>query len=381
VNTFSTFVNQFTLIEQVLLYLGAIALIIQLIYWVAVYLQAISKGKPITENFTEGISVVICARNEEENLKKFLPAILTQNYPNFEVIVVNDSSQDETEYELALLSQTYKNLYYTNIPYNDKFEHGKKLALTVGIKAAKNDIVLLTDADCETISPNWIQEMANRFCDKTDIVLGFSGFKTEKTFVNMLAQFENIYTAMQYLGFAKIGIPYMGVGRNMAYRKSLFFKQKGFTGYTHLVSGDDDLFINKAATTKNTKTCVTPESFNLSEAKPTFLGWYRQKVRHLSVSGYYKFWHKIILAFEPFTKFAVLACLIGLLFVPAAQLQALIALVFYYLVRSTVLFFVARHFKALIFLFLWPIFDIFIHLIYVFITLINFFKPKAIQWK
>lgn len=267
-----------------------ITYIIQLFYYLFYYSRILfykQKNKNNVEK--EPVSVVICARNEQENLEKNLPSILTQNYPDYEVIVVNDCSEDETEFVLERFQKKYKHLKTTTLKQDEKFYHSKKLALTIGIKAAKNDLLLLTDADCIAKSDRWIEKMQHNFSDKTEIVLGYGGYISEKKLINNLIRFDTLFIALQYLSFALAGKPYMGVGRNLAYRKSLFFKNKGFARHSHIISGDDDLFINEVANKKNTKIEISKESITHSFAATTFSDWYKQKKRHISTGKMYKF--------------------------------------------------------------------------------------------
>ncbi len=250
------------------------------------------KGKPNKE----GVSIVICAKNEYSNLKKNLPQILDQNYPDFEVIVVNDASDDYTHELLGDLDREYPHLKIVNIRENLNFFSGKKFALSIGIKSAKNDLLLLTDADCYPNSKNWISKMTEAFSTKkVEIVLGYSPYETKKGFLNALIRFDTIQVAMQYFSFALKRKPYMGVGRNLAYRKSLFIKNGGFISHYKLMSGDDDLFINRVATKTNTRVQLHPDSFTVSEPESRYEKWINQKRRHLSTAKYYKSKFKFVL--------------------------------------------------------------------------------------
>ena len=264
--------------------------LIQLFFYLFYYLRiGFYKRKQNTITEKEGVSVIICAKNEEKNLEKFLPSILEQDYPNYEVIVVNDCSEDETEFVIQRFQKKYKHLKTTSIKKDDKFYHSKKLALTIGIKAAKNDILLLTDADCRAESPQWIEKIQKNFTDKIEIVLGYGGYFPEKKLINNLIRFDTLFIAIQYLTFALARKAYMGVGRNLAYRKSLFFKNKGFASHYHIESGDDDLFINQVANKKNISIEISKKSITRSTAESTFSAWYKQKKRHTTTGELYKF--------------------------------------------------------------------------------------------
>ncbi len=242
------------------------------------------------------VSVVICAKNEYINLKNNLPVILSQNYPDFEVVVVNDASDDETIFLLQDLEREHSRLKVVNITQDLNFFKGKKFPLSLGIKSAKNELLLLTDADCIPSNPNWLMEMAGNFDNKTEIVLGYGAYEKKNNLLNMLIRYETLMTATQYFSYALSGMPYMGVGRNLAYRKSLFIRNKGFISHYTIPSGDDDLFINKVATGKNTAIEIHPDSYTVSPAKHIFRDWWYQKRRHLSTGKYYKTGHKIMLS-------------------------------------------------------------------------------------
>ncbi|MFM7725158.1 MAG: glycosyltransferase [Flavobacteriales bacterium] len=234
------------------------------------------------------VSIVIAARNEEKNLLENVPKIMAQHHPNFEVIIVNDSSWDDTAEVLKALSLSYPQLHVIHIDEEKQHMQGKKFAITLGIKAAKHDIILLTDADCEPASDRWITEMTSGMNDQKQLVLGFSPYEKRDGWLNRVIRFDTLMIGCQYLGFARSGMPYMGVGRNLAYHKDLFFKIGGFKSHYSLASGDDDLFVNQVATAHNTLAVTAPESQTVSAPKTTWNAWFIQKRRHFSTSGLYK---------------------------------------------------------------------------------------------
>lgn len=249
------------------------------------------------------VSVIICAHNEYDNLEKFLPTVLTQDYPDFEVIVVNDFSSDDSKWLLQALEKEHAHLKVVDIREHIQLKHSKKFALTLGIKAAKHDRLIMTDADCMPDSPHWLAEMSGAYTDETQIVLGYSPYFKEKGFLNKLIRFETAHTAMSYLSYALKRNAYMGVGRNLSYSKSLFFKGKGFNAHMHIKSGDDDLFVNHNATKKNVRISIHPDAQVHSIAKNTWKSYYRQKARHAGASILYKNRHKSMLATQLITSF------------------------------------------------------------------------------
>jgi biofilm PGA synthesis N-glycosyltransferase PgaC len=244
------------------------------------------------------VSVIISARNEAQNLTEYLPYILEQNYPDFEVVVVNDCSSDNSDEVLEAFKHRYQQLKVVTITEHVRFKTGKKFALTLGIKAAKNEHLLFTDADCKPESNNWIARMAAHFNDKTQLVLGYSPYFKTGGFLNSLIRFETLKTAINYLSAALNDDPYMGIGRNLAYTKTLFFANKGFAAHMHVISGDDDLFVNQNATAANTAIEIHPESFVYTEAKNSFSALYRQKKRHMGVGKLYRNNHRRLLSFD-----------------------------------------------------------------------------------
>ncbi len=300
-----------------------VSLITQLYYYLGIYLKvAIKKksdGKPTLKTENPPVSIVICARNEEENLKHFLPTVLEQKYSEYEVIVVNDCSADNSDMVLENFQKQYPHLKVTTIKEDEKFSHTKKLALTVGIKSAKHEWLLLTDADCIPQSDLWLATMAENFKENTEVVLGYGGYFSEKGLLNKLIRFDTLHIAMNYFGFALNGKPYMGVGRNLAYKRSLFFKNRGFASHSHIDSGDDDLFVREVASKSNTAVEFSQNAHTLSVPRKTYSNWIRQKRRHTSTSSFYSSGIKFLLGLEPISRllfYLSAITLIALLYFP-----------------------------------------------------------------
>jgi cellulose synthase/poly-beta-1,6-N-acetylglucosamine synthase-like glycosyltransferase len=280
----------------------AITAAIQLFYYVWFYLAPVIYKYPESVKSRKPVSVIICARNESENLQNFLPAVLEQEYPDYEVIVVNDCSEDNSYDVLGTFLKKYPHLHVSNVNKDPKFTHNKKFAQFIGIKAAKNEILLFTDADCKPDNPLWIDHMVSHFDEKTDFVLGYGGYLDNNGFLNKFIRHESMTIALQYLGMAIRGIPYMGVGRNLAYRRSLFFENKGFGSHTHIISGDDDLFVNSNSTRETTKVEFRKEAHTRSLPASTFREWFLQKKRHMTTAPYYKTRDKFLLILEPVSR-------------------------------------------------------------------------------
>ena len=327
------------------------------------------------------VSVIICARDEEENLRQFLPSILTQDYPEYEVVVVNDCSEDFTELVLDQFKKEYKHLRSTKINKDQKFGHGKKLALTIGIKAASKDWLVLSDADCQAQSKHWLTDLMLQKQEDTEIIIAYGGYFRRKGFVNLLVRTDAFYNALFYLNFGLAKKTYMGVGRNLAYKKELFFKNKGFASHYHLLSGDDDLFINEVSNKINTKVSVTKNSINRSVPSTSFSQWLMQKRRHLSTGNKYKVGSKFLLGLEGLSRFVFY-----LTFIVSMALQALPILVASFfgfrIVNQLIIYiFTAKKLnekRVWLFSFVYDFLQLFLN---AYLLLLNRLKPGYFKWK
>jgi glycosyltransferase involved in cell wall biosynthesis len=272
---------------QILLIIFSVAVFAQLIYLI-VFLAAFNKKQQHHERTSPAVSIVVCAHDEEANLRELIPILLQQNYASFEVIIVNDRSNDNTYDYLLELTNSNPQVKMVNVKSVPENMNSKKYALTLGIRAAVNDWILFTDADCRPVSNRWLAEMSTGFSATNQFVLGFSPYQPAPGFLNAFIRFESFITGLQYLSFGLLKKPYMGVGRNMAYRKSLFLEKKGFNHFLHVLGGDDDLFVNQHANGKNTSVVVTPDAIVYSIPERTFTGFFYQKLRHLSVGKRYR---------------------------------------------------------------------------------------------
>ena len=281
------------------LVLGALGftLLIQLYFYLRYFrLLAFYKNSGDNQQREHPVSVIICARDEADEIEANLPGILAQSYKStHEIVIVNDNSQDDTKYLLDGLFKDYKQLHIIELKQEAVHIPGKKFPLSVGIKSAKNELLLLTDADCIPSSEHWIKKMQNGFKPGIEIVLGYGGYKKVKGILNKIIRFDTFHTALQYLSFAIAGQPYMGVGRNLAYKKELFFRQKGFASHHHLPGGDDDLFINGCANSKNTSVVIDKDAFTLSTPIKRWKDWVAQKERHNATGRYYHVKDRVIL--------------------------------------------------------------------------------------
>lgn len=287
--------------------------IIQLFYYLYLFrkpYQHATKGDESDDDSTNsekklpGISIIITAKDEAENLRKNLPSILNQDYSNYEVVVVDNGSTDSTSDVLNGFKQSYPNLYTTYIPVESEKVNSKKLALTIGIKAAKHDILLFTEPDTKPFTRKWVYEYSRAFSKDKDIVLGACQIEMDKSFSNKFILFDNLFFGVKYLSFALINKPYMGVGRNMAFRKKLFFDNKGFSSILNIEDGEDNVFINKIVTKENTAVIISEESMTVSNVINRFSTWRSAKTKYLTTQKYLTSNATSILAFEEFSRYS-----------------------------------------------------------------------------
>jgi len=278
---------------------------IQMFYYLFFFQRlAFYKTKPKEHSIAHPVSVIVCARDEANNLENNLPDVLMQDYRyTHEVIVVNDNSHDDTKFFLDELQKAFKQLKHVTLEQEALHIPGKKFPLSVGIKTSKYEVLLLTDADCKPASPQWLSIMQDGYSEGKEIVLGYGAFHKKGGLLNKFVRFETFHAALQYFSYALAGMPYMGVGRNLSYKKDLFFRNKGFSSMNHVPGGDDDLFINKVATKYNTSIVVDKDAFTYSEAPKSFNEWWRQKSRHYSTSRFYKPKHQFYLSLYAFSHF------------------------------------------------------------------------------
>jgi len=282
-------------------YLFLLSLFLQLLFYIFIFRKAVNYQ--ISNNETTElppVSVIICAKDEADNLAKNLPFIYQQNFPKFEVVLIDDRSIDNTWEVMDDYRQKYPfktRIVRVDFTENPRFIANKKYALTLGIKAAKYDRLLFTDADCRPASNHWIHKITSSLKDEKQLVLGIGKYKASTSFLNKLIRFETLQTSMQYISYALSGMPYMGVGRNLAYTKDLFFGNNGFYNHIDVLSGDDDLFVNEVANKENTAICLSTDSFTISSPKKKWKEWIYQKRRHITTASHYKLKHRLLLSF------------------------------------------------------------------------------------
>lgn len=370
-----------TYIQDVLFLLFQLCFIVQLYYLVSNH-SRLAGYKPHNDlpEVLIPVSVIISARNEAKNLQENLPFILEQNYPDFEVVVINDCSYDRSDEILEAMQLQYPHLKVVTITEHDRFKTGKKFALTLGIKASKNEYLLFTDADCKPASFDWITRMAANFNTGAQIILGYSPYLKTRNFLNRFTRFETVKAAMNYLSSALNGDAYMGVGRNLAYTKTLFFSEKGFASHMHILSGDDDLFVNQHATAYNTVIEMHPDAFTYTDAKTSLSSWFKQKRRHAGVGKLYKNKHRRMLSFDAVSGFLFYILLILCLVFKFEPLLALGLLLFRLIAQLIIYSKVFKKLDGKDLIWFLPFFDIIYYMYLNVFGLVGAFL-KTTQWK
>lgn len=364
-----------------ILYIFITIVTLQLAYYLFIF-GKFAFGK--TQNSTPkriSISVIVCAKNEEENVARFVPLLAEQDYPDYEIILIDDASSDNTLEIFEEFEKQYSNIRLVKVKNNEAFWGNKKYALTLGIKAAKKDYLLFTDADCYPASKDWLTIMSSQFTMQKTIVLGYGAYeKIANSFLNKIIRFETLLTAVQYFSWAKAGRPYMGVGRNLAYKKEEFFNVNGFISHIQVRSGDDDLFINQVATGKNTAICYQQEGFTYSQPKTKFKDWFNQKRRHVSTASLYKPFDKMQLALFYISQLLFFILAIILLAFQYEWIIVLSLVGFRYLFTWISLGFSAGKLKEKDVMYWFPIIEIVLIFTQLNIFITNIFS-KPVHWK
>ena len=282
---------------EIFIALFAMVVIADLLYYFLLF-SKFAFYKPVKPaHFSQPpVSIVIATQNDAHNLKRSLPILLTQQYNDYEVLVVSDHPDDDTEMVMAEFLEQYPNIVkYVNLTSSVTHIKGKKFPLALGINAAKYEIVLLTEPNCVPVSQYWLQNMAKHFDGRKEIVLGYGNYEREAKLSNLLLRFDTMQNSMQYFSYALAKSPCMGAGRNLAYTKKLFLKNNGFSSHYHIMYGEDDLFVNQVATASNCDVECFGESFVLAHPEYSLASWLKEKRKHNFTRRYYKPRHKFLL--------------------------------------------------------------------------------------
>lgn len=366
----------FSTFQQILSVALLTAVAVQLFYLLFFYIRLVVYKPKIFYASQPPVSIVICARNESENLMNHIPMIMEQNYPLFEVIVVNDSSWDDSEDILKALQVRYPSLKVVKLNEDLHRMGGKKFALTMGIKATSHERLLLTDADCSPISNDWITNMIYEI-KEDEVVLGVSLMAREKGVCKNFFRFESVHTAANYCSLALGGLPYMGVGRNLSYTKQKFFSVGGFRRHMHITGGDDDLFINEIAPKSTFVVRPDVEAQTTSHSPEKLSEWWEQKRRHLNTSGLYKLKHKLALGIEPLSWWLMWGTALFLVVLRTPALLVITIVAFRYLLLYGIFIAIGRKWKVLDAVWVMPLWELVLNIAKPAVLLSNMIsKPK-----
>lgn len=247
-----------SVIQIVILATLAFSFTIHLIYQLFYIFRFNKIKKQTSDNKLQAISIVICSKNNAEDLKENLPYFLEQDYPNYEVIVVNDGCVDDTDIVIKALQNKYDHLRTTRIPLDERFSHNKKLAQTIGIKGAKNENIIFSNPNCKPASKLWLQNLAKNW-DKS-VHIGYSNFENQKKFGTNLLKNDILKRWTKAICFSSTGKTYYGNGNNMGYLKEDFFANKGFAKHSQFEAGYDHLMAYRLSKKSGSSTYISPES-------------------------------------------------------------------------------------------------------------------------
>lgn len=364
---------------EVFVIIWIIAALLLVGFYLFLYLPFLLKRRQASDNNPlKPVSIIICARNEEDNLARHLPSILSQEYPEeYEVIVVSDRSRDNTVGILSGMVVKYPNLRV--VQHEDETKpQGKKKALARGIELAKYDSLLLTDADCQPAGKNWLRLMSSHLQSKK-MVLGYGAYRENKSWVSHIVQWETITTALNYFSLANAGMPYMGVGRNIGYSKGLYKDVNGFEKHLNVLSGDDDLLVNDLMPNTPMALEYRAESFTYSEAPADIFEWCNQKRRHLSTSYFYKWQHKLVLGAYGWAQLSFYLLLpFAILFAAPSVLWTVLG--FKFIIQLMVLLMTTQKFGGQRALYLFPFWEAFTIIALGMVHLKNMFQGSKKSW-
>lgn len=332
----------FNRLSFIVLLCFGITFIIQLIYHWCVFSKLAfykKKDKTKSDDQLEPVSVVVCARDAYEYLQDLVPVLLTQDYPDYEIVIVNDCSEDETDEWLKDIERREPKIKPVQLRQHLNFFNGKKFPLSMGIKSAKNDLIVLTDVNCLPTNSQWLRSVVHSYGNNTEVVIGYSPYFNKKGVFNQIMRFDAVQYAMQYLSAALNKHPYMGIGTNLSYRKELFYRHKGFTSHYTTSVGDDDLFISQVAKGKNTEVLIDAENAILTTPPHKFGMWTHIKSSRYSTIPQYDVKAKASSALFTWSHFLFYASFIALMLLKPAFALSIGAvyyipiLVFFFLLR------------------------------------------------
>lgn len=345
------------MILTVVFYFFVVFTAIQIIYYL-IYSTFLFQQKNKAEISKQiPISVIIFAKNSADQLQKNLAFILAQNYPKFEIVLINNVSTDNTSDILEAYKEKHDNIKIIDVENTEAFWGSKKYAMTLGIKASKYEHLLFTEANSEPRSEFWIAEMSKRISETKTINLGYANYKKEGSLFNVFIRFVNLISAIQCFSFAKSGSPFMGFKANLLYKKTDFFNVKGFINHMKIKNGETDLFIKDAAIKKNTTFTISKNSIVEVDTPKSFKNWFLKLKEKAILKKNYKPKHRFLLHFFTFSKFMFYVLGTSLFFFFSWKILLPIVLC-YYIIQYLVIGFSAKKLNEPYIIFLLPFLEI-----------------------
>jgi glycosyltransferase involved in cell wall biosynthesis len=338
------------------------------------------------------ISVVIATRNEHDQVRQNLPFFLDQNYANFEVVVVIDDSDKDLVYIMNEFEKRYSNLKIVSFDWARNFFVSRKFAESVGIKSATHDRILLSHISTRPASPEWISQMSNTLSDNKKIVIGYYTLASKTSLLNAFVRFDTFFYTLRYLRAAISGNPFTADSRNLAFDRSLFHETKTVARFYNVNTGDEDMFVNKAATADNTTIEIHPNAFVKGQEAINFGDWFSKKIRHRVLLREFKAANRLGLAIHDWFMalfYLVLFAIFGCSFLPTTSifdvpLELLMiagGIVLLKLLAQWIVFKrIMSRFKERGFLLLIPVFDLMKLILLPVLLFVGLFT-KRITWK
>lgn len=305
--------------------------LIQLRYYLGRYGRIPVYKQKISNKTTPPVSVIVVVDDSLYYVDEILPRLLSQDYGAYEVVVVDNGSSVEVVEAIQMLAARYSHLKSTRINPDPKFTHRRKLALTVGIKAAQYPNLIFTETGSYPTSNQWLSFMAKGFTTG-EVVIGYTGIERGKGLTNRLIRCSRLMVSIRYLSSAIRGRAYKAVNTNMGFTSHLYFGNKGYN-YLRLNTGDDDLFIQKIADKNNTSVILHPKATMRETHYGGLSRWFNERRFYSYTFKYYPFRVKagIFTELASRTLFFAVAAAILILMIPYAWIGAVVLLVLRYL--------------------------------------------------
>ncbi|MBC9796096.1 glycosyltransferase [Sinomicrobium weinanense] len=359
------------------LFIGSIGILV--IYYVLFGKLAFARTSAPPENLAP-VSVIVRTKNNAELLRQTITSILAQDYPVFQLVLINDASSDHTLDVIEEFAGRYSNIKTVNVISNEAFWGKKKYALTLGIKAAKYNLLVFIEDNYIPVSDHWLREMSRNFRGKKTLVLGYSAVKRVKNvFFNALIRYDNWLRAVKYLSFAHAGLPYSGLGKNLAYHKSAFYEVNGFIGHMDMKNGEDELFVNEVSTAKNTTISLSKYARTRSVTTPSYREWIQQKREGFYVFRNFKLGQRVLLNLFYIAQLLFWLLPLPLIFLARNPVTVLALFLFKWVVQFVVMAKLARKLGEKGFIWLLPLHEFALISVQFYIFITSF--RKSTRWK